>query len=143
MTSTLVDTNVLVDIIANPDPASWSVQTLRKCAEAGELVINTVIWSEISGAYPVEPMPEVLFRGLILKIENLPVDAGYPAGAAHVAYRRAGGLRERTLPDFLIGAHAAVRGFSLMTRDDTRYRRYFPDLDIVAPTRGAGGAVSP
>ena len=101
MTSILVDTNVLIDIIANPDPASWSVQTLRKCAEAGELVINTVIWSDISGAYPVEPKPEVLFRGLILKIENLPVDAGYPAGAAHVAYRKAGGLRERTLPDFL------------------------------------------
>ncbi|CDN49167.1 type II toxin-antitoxin system VapC family toxin [Neorhizobium galegae] len=134
MTSTVVDTNVLIDMLGSATPArTWSLRALKRCAEEGELILNPVIWSELS-ASPLSELEIVLaFGWLGMKRETLSYDAAFQAGKAHFSYRRSGGLRERTLPDFLIGAHAVVRSHRLLTRDAARYRAYFPSLDIISP----------
>lgn len=134
MTSTVVDTNVLIDILGPQTPyRAWSVAALERCHREGDLVLNPVIWSELSASRLSEQEINFAFSWLNLKREPLSYDAGFQAGKVHFDYRRAGGLRERTLPDFLIGAHASVRSHRLLTRDAARYRSYFPSLDIIAP----------
>lgn len=131
--ATFIDTNVLIDVLGGGSERDWSVQALKAAFEAGELVINALIWSEL--ASPAMPESELadLLQWLKLRREPVPFAAAYQAGIAHRRYREAGGQRERTLPDFLIGAHAALRGHTLLTRDSSRYRGYFPLLSIVAP----------
>jgi predicted nucleic acid-binding protein len=134
MTSTVVDTNIFIDILG---PATslrrWSLAALELCHGEGELVLNPVIWSELA-ASPLSEQDIVQAVGwLNLKREPLSYEAAHQAGKAHFSYRRAGGVRDRTLPDFLIGAHACVRSHRLLTRDAARYRSYFPSLDIISP----------
>lgn len=134
MTSTVVDTNVLIDMLGPATPARmWSLGALKRCAEEGELILNPVIWSELSASPLSELEITLAFGWLGMKRETLSYDAAFHAGKAHFSYRRSGGLRERTLPDFLIGAHAVVRSHRLLTRDAARYRAYFPSLDIISP----------
>ncbi|PTE06699.1 type II toxin-antitoxin system VapC family toxin [Mesorhizobium helmanticense] len=131
--STLVDTNVLIDVWG-PDgrQTKWSASVLAACRRDGALVINTIVWSELA-PLTTEAALRRAVETLKMDRELLPWDAAFLAGIAHAQYRRAGGLRERTLPDFFIGAHAAVAGHRLLTRDAVRYRSYFPDLDIISP----------
>ena len=130
----LVDSNVLLDV-ATDDPhwGNWSADTLAAVAERYPLVINPIVYAEVSIGYTTI---EDLDRALPLSIyrrEALPWEAGFLAGKCFLLYRRPGGERRAPLPDFYIGAHAAVRGLALLTRDAPRYRTYFPRLPIVAP----------
>lgn len=134
MTSTVVDTNVLIDMLGPATPLrAWSHGALKRCAEEGELVLTPVIWSELAASPLSELEITLAFGWLGMKREALSYDAAFQAGKAHFSYRKAGGQRERTLPDFLIGAHALVRSHRLLTRDAARYRAYFPTLDIISP----------
>ena len=135
--SVLVDSNVLIDV-AEDDPVwgDWSRSALERVADASLLVVNPIIYAEVSAGYArVEEierfMPAALFRR-----EQLPWEAAFLAGKAFLAYRRRGGRSRSPLPDFYIGAHAAVCGHRLLTRDASRYRTYFPRLDIIAPPGG-------
>jgi predicted nucleic acid-binding protein len=134
MTTTLVDSNVLLDI-ATEDRAwfDWSAQALAEAANEGPLVINQIIYAEVSiGFRAIEELDESLPRTLFER-EALPYEAGFLAGKAFVTYRRSGGVRSSPLPDFYIGAHAAVMGHRMLTRDAQRYRTYFPTLTLLAP----------
>lgn len=132
--STLVDTNILVDLLG---PATrhreWSVKALGTCRHEGDLILSPIVWSEIAASPIREDDLTVALSWLDMARESIPFEAAFRAGKAHRAYRLAGGQRERTLPDFLIGAHAEWRHHRLLTRDAPRYRSYFPALDIVSP----------
>jgi predicted nucleic acid-binding protein len=134
VSAVLVDSNVLLDV-ASHDPVwgDWSRQTLERVADESILVINPVVFGEVSVGYPsIEELdaalPDDLFRR-----DAIPYEAAFLAGKAFLGYRRRGGARRTPLPDFYIGAHAAVAGFRLLTRDDRRYRTYFPKLELIAP----------
>lgn len=134
MTSTLVDTNILIDILGPDRPQRvWSLAALKNCAEEGELVLHPVVWSELATSPLSELELNLAFGWLRMRREPMSYEIAFAAGKAHYAYRRAGGLRERTLPDFLVGAHAVARSHRLLTRDAARYRAYFPALDIISP----------
>ncbi len=134
MSDTLVDSNVLVDILHDdPDWEKWSAKRLRAARVAGSLVINPLIYAEICAGYPTQRHTDQALTSSIYRRERLPWDAAFNAGRAFVAYRRAGGTKRSPLPDFYIGAHADLRGYVLLTRDPTRYRQYFPTLKIIAP----------
>jgi predicted nucleic acid-binding protein len=134
MISTVVDTNVLIDILGSATPQrTWSLAALERCHIEGDLVLNPIIWSELSASPLTEQHIAAAFDWLNLKREALSYEAAHQAGKAHFVYRRGGGVRELTLPDFLIGAHAFVRSHRLLTRDAARYRAYFPTLDIISP----------
>ncbi len=133
VTPVLVDSNVLLDLTTDdPKWAEWSTLTLTGLAEEADLVINPVIYAEVCARFDSEGEVDGLLSPEFER-EPLPYKAAYLAGRLHALYRRLGGARERTLPDFLIGAHAAVRGYRLLTRDARRYRTYFPKLEIIAP----------
>lgn len=130
----LVDTNVLVDVLQD-DPlwAEWSIKQLRAQSKIHELVINPVIYAEVSMSFTtIEALDDVV-AGMQLVLREIPRPALFIAGKAFVQYRRQGGRRLQVLPGFFIGAHAAVQGWSLLTRDSRRYRSYFPTLEVVAP----------
>jgi predicted nucleic acid-binding protein len=132
--STLIDTNVLIDVWGPAGrETKWSASAITACRRDGALVINTIVWSELAPLISTEPALRKAVETLKMERELLPWEAAFLAGVTHSRYRRAGGLRERTLPDFFIGAHAAVAGHRLLTRDAARYRSYFPDLDIMSP----------
>jgi predicted nucleic acid-binding protein len=134
MTPILVDANVILDV-ATRDPA-WALrsgQVLAREAERAHLVINPIIFAEVSVGYAqVEEVDEALPPALFRR-ESLPWAAAFLAGKCFLAYRRRGGKKTSTLPDFYIGAHAAVAGYRLLTRDAARYRTYFPGLEIIEP----------
>lgn len=134
MTATLVDSNVLIDVLSGDSAwAGWSSQALERIGSEGPLVINAVIYAEVSHRYTRK---ELLDRELPLDVfirEHIPWTAAFLAGKAYVEYRRRGGHRRSPLPDFFIGAHAAAAGLRLLTRDSARYRTYFPKLDLVVP----------
>lgn len=130
----LVDSNVLLDVLED-DPVwfPWSSQQLAVCAEESTLVINPIIYAEVSiGFQRIEEL-EAVFPADTFERRPLPWEAAFLAGKSYLAYRRAGGTRRSPLPDFFIGAHAAVEGLTLLTRDPARYRSYYPRLEIVAP----------
>lgn len=134
MTRVLVDSNVLLDL-ATDDPTwgAWSRSTLAQTADASILVINALIYAEVSiGFTSIEALEEALPPDLYRR-EPLPYEAAFLAGKAFLQYRQRGGTRCAPLPDFYIGAHAAVSGYRLLTRDVARYRTYFPRLELVAP----------
>jgi predicted nucleic acid-binding protein len=132
--STLIDTNVLIDVWGPVGPLTqWSASAIASCRRDGALVLNTIIWSELAPLIATEAALRKAVGMLEMDREFLPWDAAFLAGVTHSRYRRAGGVRERTLPDFFIGAHATVAGHRLLTRDAARYRSYFPDLDIISP----------
>ena len=134
MSATLVDSNVLLDVITgDPRWFAWAAAALERSANVSRLVINPIIYAEVSTRYSrIEELDDVLPREAIDR-EPIPYEAGFLAGKAFVAYRRRGGSRTSTLPDFFIGAHAAVAGYSVLTRDTARYRTYFPTLELIAP----------
>jgi predicted nucleic acid-binding protein len=128
----LVDTNVLVDVAVRDE--NWLEWSRRQLAAAeGSLVINPVIYAEFSVRYESPDNVEALLPEMDFHRENLPWIAAFAAGAAFRKYRHSGGGRERVLPDFLIGAHAVVRGYSILTRDPKGYRTYFPTVDLITP----------
>lgn len=132
--TTLVDANVLLDV-AKEDPVwyPWSAVALAEAAERGGLAINPLIYAEVSVGFDRrELLDAVLPAGEYARLD-LPWDAAFLAGKAFLAYRRAGGTRRSPLSDFYIGAHAAVAGMPLLTRDAGRYRTYFPKLELIAP----------
>ncbi|MFL5258690.1 MAG: type II toxin-antitoxin system VapC family toxin [Hyphomicrobiales bacterium] len=134
MMSTLVDANVLIDVLQPGSPwFEWSREQLAGRRVHGATVINQIIVAEVAAGYRDLTIARAALSAPIWKHEELPWAAAFIAGAVHREYRRRGGDRERTLPDFLIGAHAAVSGHILLTRDARRYRTYFPDIEIIAP----------
>lgn len=134
MPATIVDSNVLIDVLSG-DPAweAWSTEALRQAGAAGPLLINEIIYAEVSTRYS---RIEVLDRELPeedFQRERTPWQAAFLAGKAFLDYKRRSGSRRSPLPDFFIGAHAAVRGLPLLTRDPIRYRTYFPTVELIAP----------
>lgn len=134
MSPVLVDSNVLLDVMTeDPDWFAWSAQALERAAETARLVINPIVYAEVSVRYSrIEDLEAALPRSMIER-EPVPYEAAFLAGKSFLAYRRGGGTKRSPLPDFFIGAHAAVAGYRLMTRDAARYRTYFPKLDLIAP----------
>ena len=130
----LVDSNVLLDILEeDPQWFDWSAERLAAAAEQYPLVINPIIYAEVSiGFERIEELEAVLPLASFER-RQLPWEAAFLAGKCFLAYRRAGGERRSPLPDFFIGAHAAVDGLILLTRDAGRYRTYFPRLQLIAP----------
>jgi predicted nucleic acid-binding protein len=134
MSRVLVDSNVLLDILtADPEWSDWSAARLDECAARGELCINPIIYSEVSvGFERIEQLDEALPASVFTRLD-LPWQAGFLAGKAFLDYRRARGSRTGALPDFYIGAHAAIEGLALLTRDARRYRTYYPSLELICP----------
>lgn len=135
MTSVLVDTNILIDVFGPENSfKEWSLRALVSLkAQAVQFILTPIVWAELASVTPSEEALMLLLSRLNLVREPLPFSAAYRAGVAHVQYRKGGGSRERTLPDFFIGAHALVRSHRLLTRNASRYRSYFPSLDIISP----------
>jgi predicted nucleic acid-binding protein len=133
--STLIDANVLIDVLGAEGLAGrdWSLAALKYSVNAGTIVFSAIVWAELSSPAIHYAFLEKAFAWLRPQREDFPFTAAHTAGMAHRLYRQRGGVRERTLPDFLIGAHALVEGHRLLTRDPKRYRAYFPDLEIIAP----------
>jgi len=131
--SILVDSNVILDLFTkDPNWLEWSLEALLNGAEEEELVINPIIYAEISTDFSdIRALEQVIPQ--YFRREQLPWEAAFLAGKCFVEYRRRGGHKRSPLPDFFIGAHAAVRGMKLLTRDPVRYRKYFPKLEMIAP----------
>jgi predicted nucleic acid-binding protein len=130
---TFVDSSVLLDLFTQDARwLSWSQEQLTRAAQRGALVLNAVVLAEIAPRFPrIEELRSALPSMAI--IEEIPTAAAFLAGHAHGDYRRSGGTREAVLPDFLIGAHAAVTGRSLLTRDPRRVATYIPGTTLIAP----------
>lgn len=130
----LVDSNIILDIVTEDRRwFDWSNDMLLSLSEANLLVINPIIYSEISvGFERIEDLEDVLDRRLFRR-DQIPWEAAFLAGKCFLNYRRQGGKKEAPLPDFFIGAHAAVAKMQLLTRDDSRYKTYFPTVKIIGP----------
>ncbi len=114
--------------------SAWSGNALIECAEHSVLAINPIIYAEVASGFSRKEELDIALPRDRFRREPLPWASAFLAGQSFVQYRRRGGVRRSPLPDFYIGAHAAVRGMTLLTRDATRYRTYFPRLKIIAPT---------
>src|SRR3954470_2252743 len=124
---TLVDSNVVLDIVTNDDTwAGWSQAQLEQAAAVGSLVINDVIYAEISTRYRTIEAVDAMLEELEIDVANIPRSALFLAGKAFLRYRALGGIRTGVLSDFFIGAHAGIENLPLLTRDTRRYRNYFP-----------------
>lgn len=134
MKRVLVDANVLLDVLTDdPHWYGWSAKHLDACAAEAELCINPIIYAEVSvGFERIEALDDALPPDTFTRLE-LPWEAGFLAGKSFLQYRRAKGSRTSPLPDFYIGAHAAIEGMALLTRDARRYRSYFPKLELICP----------
>ena len=129
-----MDSNVLLDVLTeDPRWFAWSSDTLALHAERGVLVINPIVYAEVSVGFERIEELEAALPGTLFQREALPWEAGFLAGKCFRAYRRRAGTRRSPLPDFYIGAHAAIAGLALLTRDPARYRTYFPRLEVIAP----------
>lgn len=133
MADVLVDSNILLDLFTEDDEwIEWSAEMLEQASSRGRLIINPIIYAEVSVRFDsVEDFEDELPDDLVKRA--LPWDAAFLAGKCFERYRRAGGTRTAPLPDFFIGAHAAVEDLTLLTRDPRRFRMYFPRLRIMAP----------
>ena len=132
--ATLVDSCVLLDVITGDERwADWSASQIASAMDAGRVVVNPLIYAEVSVGYQTVEELEELLPAVDYEREPLPYLAGFAAGKAFLRYRRGGGDKRSPMPDFYIGAHAAVTGYRLLTRDVRRYRMYFPTVDIIAP----------
>lgn len=134
MNAVLVDSNILLDVITQDAKwFEWSAAVLAELADRRVLAINPIIYSEVSiGFDRIENLDETLSPDLFRR-EALPFEAGFLAGKAFLRYRRTGGARRAPPPDFYIGAHAAIAGFDIATRDAARFRTYFPTVRLIAP----------
>lgn len=134
MTDVLVDSNVILDILTeDPQWFQWSATQLMDCANQGTLIINPIIYAEISIAFEQIEQIETALPPEFFRRDPLPWEAAFIAGKSFLEYRRAGGERRSPLPDFYIGAHAVISNLSLLTRDVNRYRTYFPTLTLIVP----------
>ena len=132
--SPLVDSNVLIDV-ATRDPTwfDWSSAALSSLLTSGPAALNPIIYAEVSlGFVRIEALDEAFPPADFLRLP-LPWEAAFLAGRVFLAYRKAGGTRRSPLPDFYIGAHAAVARLPLLTRDIRRYRSYFPTVELISP----------
>lgn len=131
---TMVDTCVLLDVLMdNPEWATWSDDAIADARTLGDVVINPIIYAEVSVGFDrVERLDDALPTTEIERVD-LPYEAAFLAGKAFLAYKRRGGLKSSPLPDFYIGAHAAVRSYRLITRDVQRFRTYFPSVELIHP----------
>jgi hypothetical protein len=135
----LVDTNVLVDVLEDdPEWADWSVGQLRAQSKIHRLAINPIIYSELSLTFSTVEALDRTVDDLGLAMLEIPRPALFLAGKAFVRYRRQGGRKQNVLADFFIGAHAAVAGYPVLTRDTQRYAAYFPGVSLVSPAPGSG-----
>jgi len=135
MTAILIDSNVLLDLMTeNRRWFSWSAAAVERAADSSRLVINAIIYAEVSMRYSrIEDLDAALPKTM-LEREAIPYEAAFLAGKSFLAYRRRGGTKSSPLPDFFIGAHAAIAGYRLLTRDAARYRTYFPRLPLITPS---------
>jgi predicted nucleic acid-binding protein len=134
MSTVIVDSNVLLDIFTEDSRwLSWSSKALERIANDSRIVINPVIYGEVSIRFEmIEELDEAL-PPAIFEREDIPYEAAFLAGKAYLAYRRQAGTKSSLLPDFYVGAHAAIRGYRVLTRDVARYSTYFPKLVLIAP----------
>lgn len=135
MKPVLVDSNVLLDLLTeDPRWFDWSSEQITRAAEQTVLVINPIIYAEVSvGFQRIEELEEALPPEYFRR-EPIPFEAAFLAGKVFLKYRRRGGQKSSPLPDFFIGAHAAVAGYRLLTRDPSRYRADYPALELIAPS---------
>lgn len=135
MTPVLVDSNILLDIFEDEVQwADWSETTLNQYAASYIPSINPIIYAEISVGFARIEELETVLAGCGIQLLAIPKEALFLAGKAFLTYKRRGGTKRSPLPDFFIGAHAAVSGLQLMTRDVARYRSYFPKVQLIAPS---------
>ena len=134
MLATLVDSNVLLDVITGDEEwVDWSASALARAADTSRLIINPIVYAEVAARFErIEDLEDALPADYYER-HALPWEAAFLAGQCFVKYRRRGGARRSPLPDFYIGAHAAIEGLALLTRDPKRYRTYFPTLRILSP----------
>lgn len=135
MSTILVDSNVILDIVTeDPRWYDWSSRTLARYAERSVLAINPLIYAELSVKFgTIEELEDTLLPEHFQRLA-LPWEAAFLAGKCFLTYRKRGGTKTAPLPDFYIGAHAAVEGLALLTRDTERYRTYFPKVRLIAPS---------
>ena len=130
----LVDSNVIIDIMsADPRWRAWSEKALIEAADYDEIAINPIIYAEIAAGFATMAELDAYLGAAEFRKLTLPYEAGFIAGRAFVECRRRGGARTSPLPDFYIGAHAAIAGLRLLTRDARRYAGYFPSVVLLAP----------
>jgi predicted nucleic acid-binding protein len=130
----LVDTNVLLDVLQDDLKwAGWSQSQLDAASATERLAINSIIYSELSISFARIEELETVIAEAALAVEEVPREALFLAGKAFLRYRRGKGAKHSVLPDFIIGAHAAVMHWSILTRDAGRYRTYFPTVDLITP----------
>jgi len=134
VTGILVDSNVILDLVTDdPRWADWSEGMLNHYDREGHLFINDIVFAEVSiGFERIEECDEMIVQGGFRTLP-IPREALFLAGKAYLQYRRSGGNRTAPLPDFFIGAHAAVSQLPLLSRDRTRYQTYFPTVELIAP----------
>jgi predicted nucleic acid-binding protein len=134
MKGILVDSNIILDIfLDDPNWADWSINALANASCNSMLYINQIVYTEVSvGFKKIEELESALHKGGFQMLE-IPKEALFLAGKAFLSYRRSKGAKKSPLPDFYIGAQAAVLGMDLITRDDSRYRTYFPTVRIICP----------
>ncbi|MFT3742821.1 MAG: type II toxin-antitoxin system VapC family toxin [Pyrinomonadaceae bacterium] len=130
----MIDSNVLLDLYdVDSEWHVWSKSHLAAAADSSELAINPIIYAEVSIRFETPDQFDDIFPPEIYHRRALPFSAAFMAAKAHLAYRSRGGVRAATLPDFFIGAHAAVAGYKILTRDPRRFRRYFPSVTLISP----------
>jgi len=134
MRGVLVDSNVILDVfLDDPKWADWSESRLEECFDSATLFINSIIYSEISiGFTSIETLETAVVKAGFQMLE-IPKEALFLAGKAYLRYKRSQGAKTAPLPDFFIGAQAAVLQLSLLTRDVSRYRSYFPTVQLISP----------
>jgi predicted nucleic acid-binding protein len=134
MSTTLLDTNVLIDLLENrPVWGEWSFRQLVSLGSSEDIVLNQIIYSEASVPYAPQSAFDAVLDVSWLKKEDLPWEAAFLAGKVHADYRKKGGQKTMALPDFFVGAHAAVKGYRVLTRDAARFRTYFPNVELITP----------
>jgi hypothetical protein len=134
MRPVLVDSNVILDVTQRDAKwEDWSAAAIESAAHAAALVINPVIYAEVSIGYDRIEELDAALSPAAYRREPLPFEAGFLAGKAFLIYQRRGGRKWTPLPDFYIGAHAAIAGYRLLTRDPKRYRTYFPTVELICP----------
>jgi predicted nucleic acid-binding protein len=137
MTAVVIDSNVLIDLMTEDARwYDWSAVAATTAADRFRLVINPIIYAEVSIGYTTIEALDAVLPATLYQREPLPWEAGFLAGKSFLLYRRRGGSRTSPLPDFYIGAHAAIGRLALLTRDAARYRSYFPKVEILAPING-------
>ena len=134
MTAVLIDSNVLLDLMTEDAHwFSWSADAVAKAANRLRLVINPIIYAEVSIRFSrIEDLEAALPKAMFDR-EAIPYEAAFLAGKSFLAYRQRGGMKRSPLPDFFVGAHAAVARYQLLTRDAARYRSYFPRVSLISP----------